>query len=316
MASTGKVFISHSSKDKPFVRRLVGDLKAGSIPIWFDELELKVGDSLRQTIERGIQESSWLLIVLSHNSVASPWIQQELNAAFALELSRQNVFILPAIIDDCEIPLFLRDKVYADFRRSYDQGFRALLDRFGHDSSSRGDLVYASTEDDNLYREWTLYNTAGVSSASIMQFVGDDGKKGFYLRSFGRENVGLCLSVRSLFGVATFYYKVISGDPSRKNILFAMIPMQETGFARSGYIEVGSDSQDSPQNATSCHRQRYFVPSEHYSSAQWHRGTLEFDFRDTPAAFYSIFAPRINEGCLTPGPAEFQLGEVALYSRE
>lgn len=122
MVSEDKVFISHSSKDKAFVRRLVGDLKAESVSIWIDEVELKVGDSLHQAIERGIQKSSWLILVLSHNSVESPWFQQELNAAFALELSRQKVFILPVVIDECDIPLFLRDKVYADFRNSYDTG--------------------------------------------------------------------------------------------------------------------------------------------------------------------------------------------------
>lgn len=104
------------------------------------------------------------------------------------------------------------DKVYADFRTSYDIGLRALLDRFGDGTPSRGQLVYSSTEDDNLYSEWTLYNTNGVSSASIMQVVADDGKKGFYLRSFENEHVGLCLPVRSLCGSATFYYKVISGE--------------------------------------------------------------------------------------------------------
>jgi hypothetical protein len=160
MAATAKVFISHSSKDKAFVRRLVGDLKAESVPIWFDEVELRVGDSLRQTIESALLQSSWLLIILSGNSVGSPWVQQELNAAFALELSLRKVFILPAVIDDCEIPLFLRDKVYADFRASYDTGLRALLDRFGGDSSSCGRVIYSSADDDNLYGKWTLFNSA------------------------------------------------------------------------------------------------------------------------------------------------------------
>ena len=316
MNSTDKVFISHSSIDKPFVRRLVSDLQSDSVSIWLNEIELKVGDSLRQKIEHGIQQSSWLLVVLSHNSVNSPWVQQELNAAFALELSRQKVFILPVVIDNCPIPLFLRDKVYADFRTSYDVGLKALLNRFIDSIPSPGQLVYSSTEDDNLFSKWTLYNSNGVSLASIMQVLADDGKKGFYLRSFENENVGLCLPVRSIYGSATFYYKVIRGEPPRQNIFFTMIPMQETGLNRSGYIEVGSDYQDAPENETSKYRQRYFIPLEHYSSGQWHRGLLDFDFRDMPTAFYSIFAPRINEGCANKGPGEFIMGEVYLYSRE
>jgi hypothetical protein len=79
---------------------------------------------------------------------------------------------------------------------------------------------------------------------------------------------------------------------------------------------VGSDVEDAVQNARSPHRRRYPVPSEHYLSNTWHRGTLEFDFRGIPAAFYSIFAPRINEGCDHVGMAEFLIGEVRIYSHE
>jgi hypothetical protein len=316
MPSEAKVFISHSSRDKEFVRRLIADLRASSVDLWLDEVELKVGDSLRESIERGIKESNWLLVVLSANSVDSPWVRQELNAAFALELSRQSVFILPAVIDQCEIPAFLKDKVYTDFRTSYDEGLQALLDRFAVGSPNRGRLVYSSNDAANLYSGWTLYNTAGISSASIMQVLTDDDKRGFYFRALNSENVGLCLPIRSLVGSATFYYKIVAGDSARQNVFFAMIPMQETGPGRAGYIEVGSDVQDAPQNAWNPHRERHFVPADHYEDATWHRGAIYFDFRDLPGAFYSIFAPRINEGCRRQGPAEVVLGEVCIYSQE
>lgn len=77
-----------------------------------------------------------------------------------------------------------------------------------------------------------------------------------------------------------------------------MIPMQETGFHRSGLIEVGSDSQDDPRSATSPYRVRKFAPLEYAGDGRWHKEVLEFDFRSVPTAFYSIFGPRINEGWL------------------
>lgn len=123
------VFLSHSSKDKPFVSRLATDLKSKGVPVWFDQWELKVGDSLSQRIERGISQSGWLAVVVSKNSSNSDWVQKELRAAQARELRDKSVFVLPIIIDDCEIPLFLLDKLYADFRASYDQGLEALLKR-------------------------------------------------------------------------------------------------------------------------------------------------------------------------------------------
>lgn len=127
--TTPRLFLSHSSLDKPFVGRLASDLKNRGVPVWFDQWELKVGDSLTQKIEDGISGSGWLAVVLSTHSVNSEWVQKELRAAQAKELRDKNIFVLPLVVDDCEIPLFLLDKLYADFRSSYEEGLDALLRR-------------------------------------------------------------------------------------------------------------------------------------------------------------------------------------------
>jgi hypothetical protein len=41
----------------------------------------------------------------------------------------KEVFVLPILYKDCQIPLFLRDKVYADFQISYEHGLEAILER-------------------------------------------------------------------------------------------------------------------------------------------------------------------------------------------
>jgi len=127
--SRPRVFLSHSSADKAFVARLAADLNGRNVPVWFDQWELKVGDSLSEKIAAGIGGSGWLAVVLSKSSVQSAWVQKELNAAQAQELQSKSVFVLPLILDDCQIPLFLLDKVYADFRNSYESGLDALLNR-------------------------------------------------------------------------------------------------------------------------------------------------------------------------------------------
>lgn len=124
-----QVFLSHSSADKAFVTRLAVDLRSKDVPVWFDRWELKVGDSLSSKIADGINESGWLAVVLSKQSVSSAWVQKELNAALARELRDKNVYVLPIVIEDCDIPLFLLDKVYADFRGGYQHGLDALLSR-------------------------------------------------------------------------------------------------------------------------------------------------------------------------------------------
>lgn len=129
MSKIAKIFLSHSSNDNEFVRRLAKDLKLKGVPIWFDEWELKVGDSLNEKISEGIKESGWLAVILSKQSVKSQWVKKELNAALTKELEKRHVFVLPILIEDCEIPIFLRDKVFADFRDNYKSGIEALLRR-------------------------------------------------------------------------------------------------------------------------------------------------------------------------------------------
>lgn len=129
MTKRPQVFLSHSSLDKVFVGQLAADLKSNKIPVWFDQWELKVGDSLIEKIEDGINGSGWLAVVLSRNSAESAWVKKELKAAEMRELRDKKVFVLPIVIDNCEIPLFMADKVYADFRETYDVGFKYLLRR-------------------------------------------------------------------------------------------------------------------------------------------------------------------------------------------
>ncbi len=76
-----KTFISHSSKDKPFVRKLKKDLELNYIDTWFDEDELEYGDSLFDKLNSTISTSSHFLIVLSPNSVKSDWVKFELENA-------------------------------------------------------------------------------------------------------------------------------------------------------------------------------------------------------------------------------------------
>jgi hypothetical protein len=123
----GKIFISHSSKDKDFVVRLSNDLKNAGYQIWYSGWEIKVGDSIVKRINEGLAESSHLAVILSPNSVTSKWVQQELNSVLMEQLSKQNIIILPILYQQCEIPLLLRDILYADMSTSYEIGLEQLL---------------------------------------------------------------------------------------------------------------------------------------------------------------------------------------------
>jgi hypothetical protein len=133
------VFISYSWKDRPFAEKLACDLKRHGVKVWIDSLEMKVGDSLNKKIQNGISRSGWLAVVLSPYSVASAWVEKELNAALEIELEKQSVFVLPVLYKECRIPLFLQDKIYADFRTSYQSGLDALFNKLCPPLDSQGE---------------------------------------------------------------------------------------------------------------------------------------------------------------------------------
>lgn len=76
------IFISHSSKDKQFVKKLVHDLsKDDSVRFWIDENEIHAGDDIQQTITRSLRASDtdYLLLVISKNSTESGWVNFEVS---------------------------------------------------------------------------------------------------------------------------------------------------------------------------------------------------------------------------------------------
>ncbi len=122
-----KVFLSYSHHDREFAARLATDLARKGILVWWDEWEIRVGDSLFKKIEDGITSSSYLAIVLSPASVNSAWVQEEIRAAMTRQLKEQRTNVLPILIAECQIPLFLQEKQYADFRADYKEGLAQLL---------------------------------------------------------------------------------------------------------------------------------------------------------------------------------------------
>jgi hypothetical protein len=81
-------------------------------------------------------------VVLAHNSIKSEWVQTELRIALSRELSGRNVVVLPILMESVEIPVFLRDKVYADFTtpEKAEKAFSHLLRSLGV-PASRGEIL-------------------------------------------------------------------------------------------------------------------------------------------------------------------------------
>lgn len=130
------IFLCHASSDKPFVRRIATALEArAGVKVWLDEEEILVGDSLRDSIERGLTGADYVLVALSKNAITRRWVHQELNAAMALETEFGTNVVLPALIEHVDLPVFLKDKKYVDFSIDFDQAIDELIRLFERDRS-------------------------------------------------------------------------------------------------------------------------------------------------------------------------------------
>lgn len=89
-------FISHASEDKEeFVRPLAEALTVAGLRVWYDEFELKVGDSLRRSIDKGLSRSQFGIVVLSPAFFEKNWTQYELDGLVSKEMAGEGKVILP-----------------------------------------------------------------------------------------------------------------------------------------------------------------------------------------------------------------------------
>ena len=88
------VFISHASEDKDsIVRSLANELVAKGLKVWYDEFTLRIGDSLRQKIDKGLAKSRVGLVVLSPSFVSKGWTNYELDGIVSRAVSGEQILL-------------------------------------------------------------------------------------------------------------------------------------------------------------------------------------------------------------------------------
>ena len=110
------LFISYSHKDKQFVKRLATNIRDAGHTVLIDERDILVGDSLTESISNAIDSVDFVAAIISSDSLNSQWFKKELDLATNREIDEKRVIVLPILLDDVELPGFLKGKHYADFR--------------------------------------------------------------------------------------------------------------------------------------------------------------------------------------------------------
>jgi hypothetical protein len=141
-----RIFLCHSSADKPAVRELYQRLKADGFEPWLDEEDLMPGEDWQLEIPKAVKNSDVVIVCLSRGSVSKAgYVQKEIK--FALDIADEQpentIFIIPLRLDECEVPERLRrwqwvnsyeSNAYSKLRRAL--GSRANSIRLGVETSS------------------------------------------------------------------------------------------------------------------------------------------------------------------------------------
>lgn len=125
-----KVFISYSRHDSQLVDRITNDLNHNGVETWIDTENINPGESWQKAIEQGLKKVSSLVFVISKNSLKSSWMLHELSSF----LGANNKKVFPVIIEDIDtsqLPPFISNIQWIDFRQNYDSGLKKLLRGLG-----------------------------------------------------------------------------------------------------------------------------------------------------------------------------------------
>jgi len=90
-------FISHDTRDKEEIAKPIAiNLQRMLCPVWYDEFSLKVGDNLRESIEKGLKECKKCVLILSPNFFANKgWTKKEFDSIFTREILEESRLVLP-----------------------------------------------------------------------------------------------------------------------------------------------------------------------------------------------------------------------------
>src|SRR5437667_11422133 len=92
------VFLSHASEDKQSFVNDLAEQRRAVHEVWYDEYSLKVGDSIFESISKGLRTCDYGVVVLSKNFFSKKWTRAELDGLFALERAVHKI-ILPVWLE-------------------------------------------------------------------------------------------------------------------------------------------------------------------------------------------------------------------------
>ena len=180
------IFVSYSSKDRPFAIKLTEELEKLGANIWIDQLGIELGENWDGAIEKALDDSNSFLLLISPTSVESPNVQDEVSIAI-----EENKKMIPVLIKPCELPMRWKRRQYADLTSDSEKALKEVLNALGLDEGAVHELKNIVsfigdseelveeqiksnevTAEETLEKEFLLVSDAEVDQAVKMHHVG------------------------------------------------------------------------------------------------------------------------------------------------
>jgi uncharacterized protein YjbI with pentapeptide repeats len=131
-------FISYSTKDADFAKRLHADLQNKGVRCWFAPHDLPIGEPILDGIDAAIRLRDKVLLIISEYSIRSGWVKDEVTAGLEEERKRGQIVLFPVRLDEAVMNTNeawaskLRARLIGDFTRwkdrdAYKRSFKRVL---------------------------------------------------------------------------------------------------------------------------------------------------------------------------------------------
>jgi uracil-DNA glycosylase len=146
-----QLFISYATEDVSFARRIANSMQSANVEVWIAPDSIHPGEDFVDAIQRGLENTTHLLVVMSPDAVESSWVKLEMNTAIRLERSGQ-LSIMPISYRACEPPVLWGAYDWVEYEGEYDKLVKNLL-RWMEIGESRNWVRPAPVELEELARQ-------------------------------------------------------------------------------------------------------------------------------------------------------------------
>ena len=218
-----KLFISHASEDKQVFAKPLADALLSDFLVWYDEYKLVMGSSLRTSIDNGLRDCDYGVVIFSHNFFAKKWTVAELNGLFALEDATKKI-ILPVWLNIGEDEVRNFSPMLADRRASLaSHGVDWVVGEIKaavSASERTNDILTVSPGDAAVQKVMKLMESKELNDKLARSAIGVELYKGAIERLYGILKAKFSISTRFRVGKEGEVIKVIGPSYMQMGIIW------------------------------------------------------------------------------------------------